>query len=73
MPFLSLLSLRRLAKECKVKRISRDALEELRFLLEGEAKEIATAAVEFCSFAGRRTVLARDVRLALKKLRRDVR
>ncbi len=68
MPFLSILSLRRLAKRCRVKRISRDALEELRFILESEAREIASTAVEFCSFAGRRTVLARDVRLALKKL-----
>ncbi len=64
---VSILALRKLAKKCKVKRISALALRELRYILLEEAKEIARDAWELARFAGRRTVLARDVKLAIKR------
>jgi histone H3/H4 len=64
---LSLLSLKKIAKKKKIKRISHSALEELRFHLEQEALSIARDSLELAKFAKRHTVMKEDVELAIKR------
>ncbi len=61
---LSLLSFERIARKAGVKRISKKALEELREIIDEEASELATKAVQISKHAERNTVMDRDVRLA---------
>lgn len=63
---LPLLPFERLAKKAGVKRISKDALEELRDIITEEATEIAEKAVKISRHANRRTVMKEDVRFVVK-------
>ena len=63
---LPLLPFEKLAKKSGVKRISRDALEELRDIITEEATEIAEKAVKISRHANRRTVMKEDVRFVVK-------
>jgi len=47
-----------------------DATEELRTVLEEVGSRVAKQAVEFASHAGRKTVKASDVKLAVKAVLR---
>ena len=58
---LPLLPFERLAKKAGVKRITRDALEELRDIITEEMVEAAEKAVKISRHANRRTVLKEDV------------
>lgn len=63
---LPLLPFERLAKKAGVKRISKDALEELRDIITEETMEIAEKAVKISRHANRRTVMKDDVRFVVK-------
>jgi len=63
---LPLLPFERIAKKAKISRISREALEELRDITDEMATEIAEKAVKISRHAGKRTVMATDVRFVIK-------
>jgi len=63
---LSLLAFERIARKNGVKRISKEAVEELRDIMEEKGTEIAERAVRLSRHAGRRTVMASDVKFILK-------
>jgi len=56
----------RIAKKVGIKRISRDALEELRDTIEEIGMEMAEKAVKISRHAGRRTVKLEDIRFVAK-------
>ncbi len=64
---ISLLSLERMAKKRGIRRISKDALEELREMVSEDGMQIAERAVKLSRHAKRRTVMQEDVRLAAGK------
>lgn len=64
---LPLLPFERIAKKAGVKRISKDALEELRDIIEEYATDIAEKSVRLARHANRRTVKLDDVRFVVKK------
>jgi len=66
---ISLLSLERIAKKNGIKRISKEALEELREIISEEGMKIAEKSVKLSAHANRRTVMQEDVRLAAGKER----
>lgn len=59
-------SLKRLCKEAGAKRVSKDFLEELRNILIEEVERIAKISKEFMSHSKRKTLLKRDIELAIK-------
>lgn len=63
---LPLAPLKRIAKKSGVKRMSDDAVAELRDILEEIADEIAKDAVVAARHAGRKTVKAKDIKLVSK-------
>ncbi len=63
---LSLLSFERLAKKVGIKRISKDALEEIRDIVTEEGTEIAERAFRISRHANRRTVMLEDVKFVMK-------
>ena len=63
---LSLLSFERIAKKSGVKRISKEALEELRDIVTEESLDIAERAFKLSRHANRKTVMAQDVRFVTK-------
>ena len=63
---LSLLSFERLAKKAGVKRISRQALEEVRELMTEEGLDIAERAFRISRHANRKTVMTEDVRFVTR-------
>ena len=56
----------RIAKKAGVKRISKDALEELRDTIEEIGLDTAEKAVKISRHAGRRTVKKEDIRFITK-------
>jgi DNA-binding protein len=67
-PELGLASMYRVIKKSGAERVSDDAADELRKILEGIAEKIARHAVELSLHAGRKTVKAEDVQLASKNV-----
>ena len=64
---LPLLPFERIAKKAGVKRISKDALEELRDIIEEYGTDLAEHAVKISRHADKRTVMLEDVRFVVKK------
>ena len=56
----------RISKKAGVKRISKDALEELRDIIEEMGMEMAEKAVKISRHAGRRTVKREDIHFVHK-------
>ncbi len=68
---ISKYSVSMLARKLNV-RISDEALEYLREMMEELAFFIASESVELSQYAGRRTVMERDVEFVVNKLFRDL-
>lgn len=63
---ISLLSMEKIAKKAGVRRISREALEEMRDAMEEVASEVAEHSVKLSRHAERKTITAKDVRFVAK-------
>jgi DNA-binding protein len=61
---LPLAAMEKLLKKSGAERVSEDAKDELREVLEAYAEELGKKAVKFSEHSGRKTVKAADVRLA---------
>tara|TARA_Y100000310_G_scaffold206646_1_gene207076 strand:+ start:5640 stop:5849 length:210 start_codon:yes stop_codon:yes gene_type:complete len=61
---LPLAAMEKLLKKAGATRVSEDAKEELRTILETYSDEIGQKAIKFSVHSGRKTVKAADVRLA---------
>lgn len=64
--FLPLAAMEKLLKEGGCERVGEDAKEALKQILEAKASEIAKKAMIYAHHAGRKTIKAEDIRLALK-------
>ncbi len=69
MSSISIRSIDRLLKEVGCKRVSDDAIEEVRDIAERLIKEIGKTAWNFAKHANRRTLMRKDVDLAIKLLK----
>ena len=56
----------RIIKKTGIKRVSREAMEEIRDCIEDMALDISEQASRLSKHAGRKTVKAKDVKLASK-------
>jgi len=65
---LSTAAVHRLIEKAGATRIGDDAVNELRRILEDLAIKIGKEALELAAHAGRKTVRAEDIRLALKRV-----
>lgn len=63
---LPLAAMEKLLKKSGAARVSEDAKEALRGLLEETAKEVGEKAVKFAAHSGRTTVKSADIHLAKK-------
>jgi DNA-binding protein len=63
---LSLAAMEKLLKKCGAERVSEDAKAALVDVLEEQCEEIGSKAVKAAQHAGRKTVKAVDIKLALK-------
>ena len=64
---LPILPFEKITKKAGVKRISKQALEELRDIMEEHAFEIAEKSVKISFHANRRTVMENDVKFVVEK------
>ena len=64
---IPLASMEILLKKNGAERVSNDAKEIMKTIIEAKAEEIARTAIELAQHAGRRTVKKKDVMLAAKK------
>ncbi|MBS3050616.1 MAG: NFYB/HAP3 family transcription factor subunit [Candidatus Aenigmarchaeota archaeon] len=64
---MSLLSIERIAKKNGIKRISKEALEETREVIEEIGFDIAERAVKVSRFAGKKTVMEDDMKFVTQK------
>lgn len=69
-PELGLAAMYRIMKKSGAERVSDDAADELRKILEEVAERIAKQAAEFSTHAGRKTIKPEDIRLASKNFLR---
>lgn len=67
-PELGLATMYRVIKKSGAERVSDDAADELRKILEDVAEKIAKQAVDLSVHAGRKTVKSEDIRLASKNI-----
>ncbi|MCD6558054.1 MAG: NFYB/HAP3 family transcription factor subunit [Candidatus Aenigmarchaeota archaeon] len=65
---LTIAPVKRLIEKAGAKHVSKDAAKKLAEILEERAKEIIKCAADLANYAGRRTVMKKDIRLARKKL-----
>ncbi len=65
---LPLAAIERVARKAGIERISKEALEELKKLVEEIAEELAIEAAELAKHAGRKTIRPDDIKLAAGKL-----
>jgi histone H3/H4 len=65
---LGLATMYRVIKKSGAERVSDDAADELRKILEDVAERIAKQAVDLSNHAGRKTIKSEDVRLAAKNI-----
>jgi DNA-binding protein len=65
---LGLATMYRVIKKSGAERVSDDAADELRKILEDVAERIAKQAVDLSIHAGRKTIKSEDVRLAAKNI-----
>ncbi len=63
---LPLAAMEKILKQAGAERVSDTAKSALKNILEEKASEIAMQATKFASHAGRKTVKAGDIRLAVK-------
>lgn len=68
---ISTAAVHRLIKKGGAGRIGDDAAEELRKVMEEVAIRVGKEALELASHAGRKTVRAEDIRLAVKRIQKD--
>jgi histone H3/H4 len=64
---LPLLPFERIAKKAGVRRISKDAVEELRDTMDEYASKLAEMAVKISRHANRRTVKEEDIKFVTKE------
>lgn len=64
---IPLAAMERLLKKAGIERVSRDAKEALKEILEDYGAKIGKKSLEIAKHSGRKTVKGRDVRLASKE------
>ncbi|RPJ31740.1 MAG: histone [Nitrosopumilales archaeon] len=67
-PELGLAGMYRIIKKSGGERVSEEAADQLRRILETIAAKISDQAVDLCMHAGRKTIKAEDIQLAAKNL-----
>ncbi|MEO9296081.1 MAG: histone family protein [Nitrososphaera sp.] len=67
-PEFGLAAMHRIMKKSGAERVSDDAADELRKVLEEAAERVARQAVELSVHAGRKTIKPDDIRLAAKNV-----
>jgi histone H3/H4 len=67
-PEFGLAAMHRIMKKSGAERVSDDAADELRKVLEEAAERVARQAVELSVHAGRKTIKPEDIRLASKNV-----
>lgn len=66
--FVPLLPFERILKKAGAKRVSQDALEEFAMVVEEKLYAVAKEAAVLAKHAGRKTIVAEDVRIAKRKI-----
>jgi histone H3/H4 len=69
-PEFGLAGMQRIIRKSGAERVSEDAANELRTVLEQIAEKIAKSAVELSLHAGRKTIKPEDIRLATRTVLR---
>lgn len=68
---LQLAPMHRLIKKAGAERVSEEAADELRRVLEEMGVKIAKEALDFAIHAGRKTIKAEDIKIAVTKIARE--